>query len=421
MAGIALYGPLAQAEPHQACLYLDLGGDFWDASPRAADGEEFREEYGRNEGPTSFPAQRWLARVRDESTDEIVFGWRPLDGNGCAAFELPSSDTDLTIEWVRWAVWNDSPDTGNQIIGYDCNAAMEICDLMPTERTVPANTTTGITNVVLEPIDAEGVEEIDFAFWAATFAEERFASLGEQPLEDTRIYVGFDEQNLLPGATQADRTFGNQPSVIIDGDSWHSKFTIAHELGHQETIAAHHATFGPADLDYCYDAAVYPAAPGGCTPNHTLSTHEWQATAAIEGIAHWYSVATWNDVDLVECPTCQVGVRYVSPSAPDQAQVFSVPRQAPLCTAVGQPSCPAGVGNEWDWLSAFRLFRLDAPTPPSFDTMFTMLSTLHAAGGWDPNSATDGFWTGLDQAMAGHLGANHAAWQAAAAQMELDR
>jgi tetratricopeptide (TPR) repeat protein len=31
------------------CLYLDIGGDYWDASPRAADGEDFREEDGRNE------------------------------------------------------------------------------------------------------------------------------------------------------------------------------------------------------------------------------------------------------------------------------------------------------------------------------------------------------------------------------------
>jgi hypothetical protein len=79
------------------------------------------------------------------------------------------------------------------------------------------------------------------------------------------------------------------------------------------------------------------------------------------------------------------------------------------------------VGNEWDWLSAFRLFRLDAPTTPSFRTMLTMLSAFYASGNWNANLATDAFWIGLDQTMAGHLGTDHAAWQAAAMQMELDR
>ena len=57
-AGLALYARPARAEPHRMCLYLDIGADYWDASPRAADGEDFREEYGRNEGPRSYPAQR---------------------------------------------------------------------------------------------------------------------------------------------------------------------------------------------------------------------------------------------------------------------------------------------------------------------------------------------------------------------------
>jgi hypothetical protein len=423
IAGLALYARPVWAEAHQMCLYLDIGGDYWDASPRAADGEDFREEYGRNQGPTTFPAQRWLARVRDEGTDEIVFGWRPLDGNGCASFELPGSETELTMEWVRWAVWNEEVETGNQLVGYHCDAVMTSCDLVPRRRTVPANLATGITEVVLEPfaVGAIGVSEVDLVFWAATFAEERFASMGEQPLDDTRIYVGYDPQNILPGKTQADRTFGNQPSVVIAGESWHSKFTIAHELGHQQTISASQAAFGEADLDYCYDPVTYPVTAAGCMSDHALTSHEWQAAAAVEGMASWYSVSTWNDVDLVECGTCQAGVRYVIPKAPDDELVFAVPRQAPRCTEFGQPQCPAGVGNEWDWLSAFRRFRLDAPTSPSFRTMFTMLSAFYASGNWNANLPSDAFWTDFDQTMEVHLGANHAAWQAAATQMELDR
>lgn len=204
---VGFHASSAQAQPHQVCIYLDLGADLWDASPRAADGEDFREEYGRNEGPTSYPAQRWLA----------------------------------------------------------------------------------------------------------------------------------------------------------------------------------------------------------------------QAVAAVEGIASWYSVSVWNDVDLVECKNCQSGVRYVHPTSETEALTYAVPRGSPLCTAMGEPPCPAGVGNEWDWMSAFRLFRLQAPMPPSFRTLFTMLSATYQAGTWPPASADGSFWEAVDLAMVDHLGPHYAAWHDAATQMELDR
>jgi hypothetical protein len=152
--GLYMYSGSAQAEPHQVCLYLDIGDELWDASPRAADGKDFREEYGRNEGPLSYPAQRWLARVRDESTGTVVFGWRPLDGSGCAAFDLPAGETELTVEWMRWASWNESPDTGNQLVGYRCDAEMSSCNLDIALETLPANMATGTTVVVVEPISS---------------------------------------------------------------------------------------------------------------------------------------------------------------------------------------------------------------------------------------------------------------------------
>jgi len=408
-----LHAAPAQAQPHAVCLYFDLGAELWDASPRAADGEDFREEYGRNTGPTAYPAQRWLARVRDEATGSVLFGWQPLDGLGCAAFEI-EGETTLAFEWTRWAVWSE---TGNQQVGYFCDPWMASCILGLNKRSVPANLATGVTDVILSESKSE-LERVDVALWATSFAEERFSSMGEQPLDDTRIYVSYDAQNLLPGATQADRTFGNQPSVVLDGEAWHSKFTIAHELGHQQTIVAEHPSFGIDEVDYCYDPADYPAAPVGCPSNHTMESHEWQVAALIEGIAHWYAVATWNDVDLVECQVCQAGVRYVAPSAPDYARSYIVPRKEPLCTAEGNP-CPAGVGNEWDWLSAFRLFRLQAA--PSFRTMFHMASAAYAAGPWLLHSPDDAFWLAFDQAMSVHLGPHHAAWQTAADAMELDR
>lgn len=401
-AALALYPATVQAQPHQVCLYLDIGAELWDASPRASDGEDFREEYGRNEGPTSYPAQRWLARVSDETTGEAFFGWDPLDGFGCAAFDL-AGDTDLLVEWARWATWSE---TGNQIVGYRCETAAQDCKLERYSKRVPSGA--GVTNVIIEPSTAK---EVDVILWSTSFAEERFSSIGEQPLEETRLYVGYDPAHLLPGETQADRTFGRQPSVVVSGKAWHSKFTIAHEYGHLQTMIALQP-FSPDDLDYCYPA-TNPCMDGG----HTVRSHEWQAAAAIEGIASWYSVAAWNDVDIVECQNCQPGVRYVSPSSHVDASTYVVPHNRSIC---GTEMCPAGVGNEWDWLSAFRLFRL-SPAAPGFRSMLTMLSAAYETGGWTENGASKAFWLNLDQAMAAHLGNGLGEWRAAAAQMELDR
>lgn len=148
-----LFPTPAHAEPHRVCLYLDIGDLYWDASPRASDGRDFREEYGRNEGPTAYPAQRWLARVRDESTGTIVFGWSPLDGSGYAAFELPPAETELRVEWARWAVWNDAPNTGNQLVGYRCDPQMDSCALDIRSR-MPADVAAGTTSFIVLSTEA---------------------------------------------------------------------------------------------------------------------------------------------------------------------------------------------------------------------------------------------------------------------------
>lgn len=35
---------------------------------------------------------------------------------------------------------------------------------------------------------------------------------------------------------------------------------------------------------------------GACTANHTFSSPEWQAAAAIEGFANFYAMSVWNDL-----------------------------------------------------------------------------------------------------------------------------
>lgn len=442
----------AHAVPHRLCLYFDIGDQLWDASPRAADGEEFWEEYGRNTGPMGYPAQRRLVHIRDDSTGQAVWGWRPLGGwapftpdatrgcncgeqpippppadAGCADFELDDPRTTLMVQWTRWSVWGDpqdptAPDTGNQIIGYNCDETMTGCEFDITIIPGVVPDPGGVTNVVIPFGEALNVEPVDLPFWAVTFAEDRFAALGEQPLENTTVYVGYDEANVLPGLTQADRTFGNQPSVVIAGDSYHGKFVAAHEYGHQQTMAASQPSFGQQHLNYCYSSDTYPATDATCDePQHLAFSSEWQGAAALEGFAHWYSASTWHDVDDEECINCQNRTSFIHVAGESTATTYDVPRGQPFCPATIEDPCPAGVGTEHDWVSALRTYRLDAAITPGFRTMFTMLEAYYGTGNWVSADPSDAFWLGFDAAMTDHLGPGRTDWQAAAQAWRLDR
>jgi hypothetical protein len=441
----------AHAVPHRLCLSFDIGDELWDASPRAFDGEELWEEYGRNTGPTGFPAQRRLVHIRDDSTGRVVWGWRPLGGwapfqpdvtpgcncgvqppppppgnAGCADFELDDPTTTFTVQWTRWSVWGDpaeptAPATGNQVIGYNCDETMAGCRFdIPFVSGVLADPS-GETHVSV-PHTAPDVHPVDLPLWAVTFAEDRFAALGEQPLENTTFYVGYDENNVLPGLTQADRTFGNQPSVVIGGNSYHGKFVATHEYGHQQTMAAFHPSFDRPDVNYCYSPDTYPGIDDTCEgPQHLVFSSEWQGAAALEGFAHWYAVSTWHDVDDAECGGCMNRTSFVSIQGADLANTYAVPRNQPVCPVMAVDPCPAGVGNEHDWVSALRQFRLDAASRPDFRTMLTMLEAYYGTGNWVAADPSDAFWVGFDAVMPSHLGPHYPDWEATASAWRLDR
>ncbi len=90
LLGYGGLGKKSSAVEHEACSYLDIGDAYWDASPRASDEEDFREEYGRNEDDTSYPAQRWLARVTRDKSGTVGFGWASVDDDGCATVDVPN-------------------------------------------------------------------------------------------------------------------------------------------------------------------------------------------------------------------------------------------------------------------------------------------------------------------------------------------
>ncbi len=161
----------AFAAPHDVCLYLDIGDQFWDATPYA--GNEYREEFGRNDSNTSYPAQRWLARVTDNN-GTVIFGWTPLDESGCATIDVTDPTKAHVLQWIRWAHWED---TGNHIVAYDCESDMATCELADLPQAQAFTPGGGNVSEVVVDYGAKPTENRrlprDMVMWATSFAEER--------------------------------------------------------------------------------------------------------------------------------------------------------------------------------------------------------------------------------------------------------
>jgi hypothetical protein len=423
----------SEARAETMCLDFGIGEDLWDASPQPRDGdppEDFLEERGRDEGPGSYPAQRWLARIEDDDTGDLLWGWQPLDGDGCATYPLPSGTSTLRVSFVRWAVWDaaadpNAPDTGNQIVGYDCDPTAGACqfDLETLTATAVVDGTTRITTA---GVGSGPLVASDLGLWSATFAEELFADQGQNPTSDSRIYLAADTSmsgDFLPDATQTDYTFGNQPSVLLEGPDINSKFIAAHEYGHTQTIMVGAPRVGLDDLPDDYDGQ----------DSHDWGSLEWQSVASTEGMASYYAVCVWHDVDAANpnnATSIPAAIAFITPgSADDETQnpISPVPGtdiidMIPTVQCDVQ-SCPAGVANEWDWAVALSEFRRNAGSTPSFFVIFRMLREYYETGGWEPDGDTDPglFWDEFDDEMTSHLGSGYSDWASEAASWEIDQ
>lgn len=426
-----LFAPqLAHAAKHQVCLYLDIGGEFYDASPYS--GNEYREEFGRNESNTSYPAQRWLAQVVDNN-GIVLYGWEPLDGDGCASIDVTDPTKPHVLQWIRWAHWED---TGNHVVAYDCDSAMEECqlvDLPELQSFTPggASVSEVIVDYGANPTNDARLPR-DMVMWATSFAEERMNSLGETPLANVRSYVTYDEggvmtgSGVVPGEDNASQyVVGNQPGFSIQEDGYHRKFTIAHEYGHVNSIVGLSYQV-EADINYCYDESSYPVVMT-CPSTHSSESAEWSAVAAMEGVAHWYSVSVWHDIDLdppnlgsPNWPTSDVNA-----SEDGVHRHFRVPRafDTPLCNdsnIIPTLNCPSGVSNEWDWLSLFQVLRRDSGI--SLKKTFQLLGVVHGSGNWVPDGPNTDFFDAVDLAAQQTFSASeYQVWQAEAAQWQVDQ
>lgn len=221
----ALVGPgSAHGAQTRVCLDFELGDKLWDASPRQAITADYGEDHGRWEGSYPFPARRWLARVIDETTGESVWGFAPLDEDGCTGATTDvefEPATTFRVEYVRWARWEGGD---RSIVGYDCEemGAEPVCNFQLDRAIVGVPAVSGgTTYATLASIDTE---ELEHALWSASSCEERI------PLhENFELYLLSDPDGQVQPGSSASLLFGGRPTVTLADAGWHSKFTVCHE------------------------------------------------------------------------------------------------------------------------------------------------------------------------------------------------
>ena len=335
-----------------------------------------------------------LARVKNDE-GATLWGWAPLDFNGCTGEFNGAAGALVFLERYDWAYLAD----GAGVASYDCWSDPS-CSFEKKTDVFPLGPG-GETAFAPQP------EPTTAMFWATTFSSFRRPLAGGAPLYSV----------LTTGNTVARRDIGNWPTANYRGamddkpGSDSRKFTLAHEWGHLQTILAT-TDIAMGDIDYgyspetCSDDPSDPDYDPDCMPSmdHTIDSLEYQPAASVEGFAQWYTISTWNDESQAQAAYVVAG------SLLFFSDVLLEDQYVPLCS---EQSCPDGVANEMDW--AFALWEYQARQMDPDPTPLQVGGMLGSAHPWpaDPASFWDHFvasllldqslidaWTGIGGAFA---------------------
>ncbi|PRQ07395.1 hypothetical protein [Enhygromyxa salina] len=421
------------------CPRFDLDNDYEDASVQA----DMREDFGLDDSPDRWRPEAMLVRVLDNQGD-VLKAWGPLNADGCTSqLTTPSpNDTQFELEYVLWSVfWRpNSPQTF--VITYDCDE-LKPC-VLPRRSfawTTPAGAAVVDTQFIASGDEGQELREALLVYWATAFSESRVSmerdahiyarSLGSADLGggvymacptgycpngatcETRPVPGFDHCRPKSRGTA---NVGGRPTLDIaandpagDGAP-ETKFTIAHELGHVQTLWA--AGYGsmPVDVNYGWCSSII-----GSDSTHTADSPEWQSVALSEGFADFYATAVFNRLE----PGAWFGAEDVE----NDTQRYQAQCQASLDSLIMKGKCAQpgdatlctdpGGSNEIDWAGTLWDFAKVVGTPQLSDVLSLLVEAMHS-GAWDPGSTTIDAYNTILQAAFQRFPANAGDFDAAA-------
>lgn len=123
-----------------------------------------------------------------------------------------------------------------------------------------------------------------------------------------------------------------------------------------------------------------------------MNSPEWDATAAVEGFAHFVALAAWHDMSdsVVLYPQF---LEEVDGGQLADRRDFATTSSPISCV----PACATGQSNEWGWGIALRSFLLSSPAP-AMSLILGMLAAVHGSM-WYPSGEDDDFANEFDDVM----------------------
>ena len=396
------------------CPRFDLDDQYSDRSSSL----DMREDFGLEDSPDRWRPASMLVRVLDQGGNPRL-GWAPLDDQGCTAPVLAQEyESRFVLEYVFWShfVRPQRPDTF--LITYDCEE-MQPCEL--PHRYYMWRTGTGEavreTRFIASADGGDERREELLVFWAAAFSESR-VSMGLEAHLYARVLGAADvgggqfvacpsgycpngascETANPPGfkhcrpKTRSNTDLGGHPTINIASDRVNGsalsgaperKFTIAHEIGHLQTMWV--PGIGNMDPPVNYEWCSVTSGGGG---THTSDSPEWQSAAMVEGFADFYATAVFNELGA--------GAWYRQEDIENDTQRYFAQCQASLDSLMAEGHCglpgdatmcsnPGG-SNETDWAGTLW----DFTKVVGIDDLPTVLLLLSDAIklAWDPGSTT---------------------------------
>ncbi|WP_146157176.1 hypothetical protein [Enhygromyxa salina] len=375
-------------------------------------------------------------------------GWGPLDANGCTPpISTPSpTDTQFVLQYALWSHFERSPEPDTFVLVYDCEQ-LEPCTLprpyvgWTTAQGPMVQETSFIASA---DVGQEFREEL-LVYWASAFAESRI-SMGMEAHIYARVLGAADlgggqvlacPDGYCPNGTTCETDLeaspfdhcrpktagttnvGGHPTLdiaagAVDGEKFsgapESKFTIAHELGHVQTIwvSGSGTTMVNSNYDWC-------SVINGGGSNHTANSPEWQSAAIVEGFADFYAVAVYNQIES--------GAWFFEEDVENDTQRYQAQCQASLDKLATKGLCQqpgdatmcsdAGGSNEIDWAGALWDFT-KVVGASELAAVLKLLNDAGMSGGWDPGSTSIDAYNNISQAASLRFPNNGADFNAAA-------
>lgn len=407
--------PVQEGAVRVFCPRFDLDWQYFDAAPQSG----LREDFGVGDEPDRWEPKAMLVQVLDGQAN-VLRGWGPLDETGCTppVWTPSPNDTDFVLEYALWSHFVRPPLPDTFMIVYDCEQ-MQPCVL--PRRYAGFETAQGAyvkeTRVVATAEVGQQFREELLVYWATAFSESR-VSMGVDAHIYARLLGSADQgggqfvscQNgFCPNGTSCEMNLDAAPymhcrpktrgttnvgghptldiaAIAVDGagnsGAPMEKFTIAHELGHVQTlwVAGFSAMMADVKYDWCSANSV--------GVNHSHDSPEWQSAALVEGFGDFYAVAVFNELEDgawlfdedVENDTkrfqaqCQASLDMLM-----KMGKCAQPGDATMCTDAGASNQIDWAGTLWDFTKVVGESKL-----PS------VLRLLSDAGqmNWDPGSTT---------------------------------